>query len=433
MSLQFNKIQYPLLAPTDTVTEPKGLSVEDTIDFLKDDDVKDDIISLDDKDDKKDETKDKSGKTKEKDDEGIKDEKEDEVDEDLKAIEDELEEPTDEQLELVTPVRRKEILSKYPKLFKDFPYLEKAYYREQQFTELLPTIDDAKQAVEKSGILDKFEADLIDGNIERMLLAAKSNEKGFTKIADNYLSTLSKVDEKAYLHVIGNVIKHTIINMVQESRSSGNEALQSAAQILNQYAFGSSEFKPITRLSKDEQPDTKVNELNEREQKFNQQRFESANNDLSSRVNNAYKSTIEANIDPKQSMSDYVRKTASREALENLESLISKDGRFKILVDKLWEAAIKDDFSKSSTDRIRSAFVSKAKTLLPSVIQKARNEALKGMGKRVTSDKTDDNETEITDTKTRTRESSRSSNKSDQSKKGIPKGMSSLEFLMSDD
>ena len=37
----------------------------------------------------------------------------------------------------MTPVRRKEILAKYPKLFKDFPYLEKAYYREQQFTEVL--------------------------------------------------------------------------------------------------------------------------------------------------------------------------------------------------------------------------------------------------------------------------------------------------------
>jgi hypothetical protein len=52
-------------------------------------------------------------------------------DEELKEIEEELEPPTEEQLELVTPVRRKEILTKYPNLFKDFPYLEKAYYREQ--------------------------------------------------------------------------------------------------------------------------------------------------------------------------------------------------------------------------------------------------------------------------------------------------------------
>lgn len=62
---------------------------------------------------------------------------EDDEDE-LKELEEELEGPKEEDLELTTPVRRKEILKKYPTLFKDFPYLEKAYYREQQFTKYFP-------------------------------------------------------------------------------------------------------------------------------------------------------------------------------------------------------------------------------------------------------------------------------------------------------
>src|SRR5215831_19879700 len=53
----------------------------------------------------------------------------------LAELEEELTGPKEENLELVTPVRRGEILAKYPNVFKDFPYLEKAYYREQQFTE----------------------------------------------------------------------------------------------------------------------------------------------------------------------------------------------------------------------------------------------------------------------------------------------------------
>src|SRR5262245_60605887 len=92
----------------------------------------------------------------------------------LKEIEEELKAPEDENLlEITTPVRRKEILAKYPKLFKDFPYLEKAYYREQQFTELLPTIADAKLAVEKAQILDRTEQQVMSGDIIGVLSAYK--------------------------------------------------------------------------------------------------------------------------------------------------------------------------------------------------------------------------------------------------------------------
>jgi len=435
-----NPIQFPLFYPDEGDSGSSiSMGKEDIITFLGEDDETESIPledkkTKDTKDEFKEEKVDKK-ETKVKKDEEIDEiedieDKEEEEDDELSEIEDELEEPTDEQLELVTPVRRKEILAKYPKLFKDFPYLEKAYYREQQYTELLPTIDDAKEAVSKAETLDKFESDLMNGNTEMMLKAIhKESPKSFNKLVDNYLTVLSKVDDKAYHHVIGNTIKHTIMAMVTEGRRSSNEALQSAAQVLNQFVFGSSDFVPPQSLTPiDNKDTTKEDELTQRERQFTRQKFDSAHNDLNTRVNNVYKSTIEANIDPKQSMTDYVRRNASREALESLESLISKDSRFKVLVDKLWQRASEEDFNKSSTDRIRSAFIAKAKTLLPSVIKKARNEALKGMGKRVTSDK----EEELTSKRSPVKQEQSRSRNSDRSK-GIPQGMSTLEFLMSED
>src|SRR3990167_9176528 len=58
-----------------------------------------------------------------------------------------------ERLDLVAPVRKKEILAKYPTIFKDFPYLEVAYFRDRQFSEIFPTVDDAKEAQEKADTL----------------------------------------------------------------------------------------------------------------------------------------------------------------------------------------------------------------------------------------------------------------------------------------
>jgi hypothetical protein len=424
-----------------TVNQPTNK--EDVIEFLGEENESADVIDISEGKGKRDKA-DKSGKdTSEKEDEtpdetdDTSDDEESESDSDeLEELEQELEGPTDEQLELVTPVRRKEILTKYPNLFKDFPYLERAYYREQAFTEVVPTIEDAKTAVAKAETLDRFENELMGGTTENILKAVKEeNPDGFYKIVDDYLPTLAKVDEKAYFHVLGNLTKHTIGAMVIEARRSNNEALQSAAAILNQFVFGTTDYKPPTNLAKDTPEKAETDKkVTEREREFVQRQFESVNTDLGTRVNNTLKNTIDAHIDPKSTMSDYVKRNASKDALEQLEGLMSRDSRFKSLTDKLWEAAFKDNFSKVAVDRIRSAYLSKAKTLLPSVIKKARNEALRGTGHRVRND--DAQETPEVQTRNKGPVPAgrpRTSNPGKiKSASDIPKGMRTIDFLMQD-
>lgn len=425
-----------------TPIESSSMGKEDMIEFLNDDSDETDVLELGkDKEIPKSkssekETKGTSSQTKGNEESSAEtEESEVEVDE-LAELEAELEPPTEEQLELVTPVRRREILAKYPQLFKDFPYLEKAYYREQQFTELLPTIDDAKTAVAAKQTLDNYERDIMDGNTETILRSVKETDpNAFYKIADNYLQTLAKVDEKAYHHVLSNVSKYTILAMVKEAQSSNNDTLRAAAQILNQFVFGSSDFQPPQNLTKEEPGRREAEDkVTQREKQWTQQRFATTRDDLNTRVNNTLRNTIEAHIDPKKSMSDYVRKNASRDALETLEGLIRKDSRFRTLSDKLWEEAFRKGFDNDSVGRIKTAFLSKAKTLLPSVIKKARVDALKGIGKKVI----EDNGSEPDDkTPTQGKPRSTSSNERNTSgkikeAKDIPRGMKSIDFLMQD-
>lgn len=410
--------------------EDKSLGKEDTIKFLSEDDETSDVIDLepkkgekkvDDKEDKKDDKEDK--------------EKEENEPDELKELEEEIEEvePDDEKFELVTPVRRKEILAKYPNVFKDFPYLEKAYYREQEFTKLFPTIDDAKEISEKAQVLDDFEKDLVSGNTEKLLLGIKNTDpKAFLKIVDNYLPTLATVDEKAYHHVIGNTIKHTIMAMAREAKTSKNESLEIAAQLLNQFVFGSSDFSAPSKLAGDEKAtdeDTKKLELEQREQAILQRDFDRATEDLNTKLDKKLKATIAINIDPKDTMTDYVKKNATREAMEAVTSAIEQDSRFKIILDKLWENAIRNNFDRNSVNRIEDAWTSKAKSLLPSVIKRARNEALKGMGKRVSEDKEEREEKSRPSSKPE----NRGSKSAGESKGKVPAGMSTLDFLNQED
>jgi len=434
MYKQFTNLTYPLMSPEDKISGAgiAELGKEEIIEFLNDDSEGEKIELDKPKGDKKSDDKDEKTEGEEK-------EELSEGEEELKEIEEELEEPEEEKLEFTTPVSRREILKKYPNVFKEFPYLEKAYYRERQFTEMFPTIDEAKEAVEDSKTLKQYESDLRDGNLAVALQTIKDESpKNFDRVVDNYLKVLSEIDEKSSQHVIGNIIRTTISAMVQESRSSNNEALQSAATILNQFVFGSSNFQPPTRLSSD-----KPDPVDEERTKFEKERSESRRRDfentrdgLNSRVGNSIKATIAANIDLKDAMTPYVKKAASNEAYETLVSLIDKDSRFKILLDKLWEKAFSNNFDDSSKENIRKAYLSKAKTLLPAVIKQARNEALKGIGKRVKDDSEEAEESESNEKNERrsapqVRER-KTTSKAITSAKDIPKGMRSIDFLMQD-
>lgn len=443
----WRSIQFPLYHPEDnTGLGGGGGDKESIIDFLgADDDKEPDVIDLKpekstkEKETAGDDTPPESDDDEDTDKDTDTDEDEDEELDELESLEDELEGPTDEQLELVTPVRRQEILKKYPKLFKDFPYLEKAYYREQQFTELLPTIDDAKEAVKAKQTLDNFEADVLSGNTVKLLTAVKEGGRGFNKLVNNYLPNLRQVDEKAYFHVIGNVVKHTVAAMYGDGTENDNEDLKNAAIALNKFVFGTTKYSPAQNLDDaegDKPGDKKAQELAEKERRFNEQRLTTNKTELKSKVDNVLKNTVLQHIDPKNSMTDYVKKNASRDALETLNTLIDRDPRFKVLVDKLWQRASEKNFDKQSTDAVRSAILSKAKTLLPAVIKRARNEALKGTGKRVRETDTEDSKDSGKESKSTIRKSESSESKPRTGKiksaKDIPAGMSSLEFLNSD-
>lgn len=363
-----------------------------------------------------------------------KDEEEEEPDE-LAEIEEEIKEPTEEDInELVTPVRRKEILAKYPKLFKDFPYLEKAYYREQQFTEVFPTIQDARVSAEKAQILDRTEQLVMNGDISSVIIAAKEEDpESFNKIVDNYLPTLRRIDQQAYYHVLSGVIKDTIITMVREGRALGDQGapLQAAANVVNQFVFGSQTFHPHQPLAQKPNPgvDAREQNLRQQQQQIVYTKFNGVREELQTKADNVLKSTIDGHIDPRGTMSDYVKQHATKEAFTNLENLIDKDMRFRSLIDKLWEKAFQTDFDKESTDRIKAAYLSKAKTLLPSVIKRARSEAMRG---RKAEDSGDILEPKAKKGPITPGRSTAPSSGKIRKAADIPKGMSTLDVLMKD-
>jgi len=396
-----NDVKGNVVVPQDDLTK------DDMYDFLKDED---------------------SGDEEEKPKKETKEEPEEEIEEielkDEENKEDEKEE--DEEVEIHTPVSRKKILKEYPDLFKKFPFLENAMYRNYQFTEIFPTIDDAKDASEKAEMLDGFRKDLLDGNIESALGSIrKADEEAFKRLVDNYLPQLAHVDKDAYFHIIGNVVKTLVVNMVKEGRAGQNENLEKAANLVNQFMFGTSELSMPSTLSKSSEVSDEKSKLQKERDEFTRQRYETVASELDNKVENALKSTIGDYIDPKSSMSEYVKRNAIRDAYDILEQSIREDKSFASSMNRLWEKAFQENFSKSSLDRIRSAYLAKAKTLLPTAIKKARMEALKERPNPKSDEK--DKRGPITPGRSTSPNSGKTTHAKD-----IPKHMSSYDFLNQD-
>lgn len=339
-----------------------------------------DELNLDDEDEPLDEeVKDK------KDDED--DEEEDKEKDELAELEEELKEPSEEDLELTTPVKKREILAKFPTIFKEFPSLEKSYYRELAYTKLLPTIDDAKEAVQAQRVLENFEVDLKQGKTTDLFKAIlKDDPQAFAKLADNYMENLAHTDERAYHHVLGNVTKDIVIAMSKSAKTSENKDLADAATLLYQFMFGDVEWKPKSKLAIDEGDSEIVKErqsLQKERENLETEKYTEKQTDLMEGVNNRIKSVIDSNIDKKAQMTPFVKKNAMKEVQEKLDGLVKADARFQTIVKKLWQQAKENKYSRVSLDKIESAHVSKAKSLLPTVILSVRKEALKTTNSRV--------------------------------------------------
>jgi hypothetical protein len=123
-------------------------------------------------------------------------------------------------------------------------------------------------------------------------------------------------------------------------------------------------------------------------------------------------------------MSDYVKKNITKECLDSVHSLIGQDKTFRAHLDKLWESAFRSNYSPESLSAIRKAYISKAQGLLPSAIRKARQEALGSKSSKVKEGESRVNRSPIRPGRTATSTSS--------GKRSIPKGMTDMEFLLSD-
>jgi len=354
-----------------------------------------------------------------------KEEKKEEKEEETEEIklEDEEKAPEEEELEEVITLRRKDILTAFPDLFKKFPDLERAFYREQKFTEIFPTLKDAQEASDRVKNFVTFETELLAGNPASLLAEVKStDENAFIGLAEQFLPSLSKIDQNVYYSILGNIFKSAVVSMMQEAQASQSQKLFETAQTLNQYLFGTTKIDGPQTLQK-EQKSPESDKLQEERKAFIQEKFNSAHADVTERATNLLKSTVEKYIDPKDVLSAYSKSKAIEDVINQVDAELAEDTRFRSAFDKLWESAFEHNFNDFARKKLKDAWLGRAKQALPGIIRKVRSEAMKDV-RRKESDEPKTKQLSVSKPST--------SSKQTTNPKELPRNMRTLDFLNSD-
>lgn len=302
--------------------------------------------------------------------------------------EDEFKLEDEDEIELAKIPTRAELKKAYPDIFKKFKALDHIIHREHAFAEIFPTVNDAKQAKESLGDFSRIQEELYNGNLEGILQSVhKESPKSYSKIADNILETLIKIDPNSHLGVTQRVSK-TILNYINSSATASlkrnpedrnAQQLQIAAELIHQALYDTTEITPYASAKKEPEENPELENLRKERQSFEQQRFTSAFQSVASRTKNLLETAVTRDIDPKGILPPYVKSKVISDTMDELDRQLSSDNRFRGVIEKLWAKAKEDNYSDKALNNIRTALKEKAKTVLPGIMRAKRGEAMKGL------------------------------------------------------
>jgi hypothetical protein len=346
--------EEPAKAPKDEETSEPEEEAESDDDIILDDDVDD-------------------TKEEEQDDE--------EEDEEKESKEDEEDEEPDEKIGTGygKPTYR-QLVAKYPKIFKDFPGLRNTFFRERDYSKLFPTVEDARESYEQLNRLKAGEqrisaadpGDFID-------LLGEYDVTKQRRFINDFLPALLQKSKPAFQAVTEPVIKHMIRSAYNDAKRNGNNNLMNSALNVHEWMFGDDQVDapPKSNLApRQNEPDPEKERLYRENQEIlrgqHQNFVDTILTDSSKSITNIVQKNLPEDVSP------FLGRSITRDVMDELANVLRDDPAHRSNMERLLKQAAQNRYSSEWKDRVKSAYLSRAKLALPTIIKKVRSAALKG-------------------------------------------------------
>jgi hypothetical protein len=263
----------------------------------------------------------------------------------------------------------KELTTKYPNLFKNFPDLRTVMFREAKFTEIFPTLEEATDASVAQSDLETINQRIASGDVAAMLEDLEKEE--LPKVATNFLPALYKKDKNLYHKIMDPIVDRVLKNAYAEGERTDNDNLKFGAAHLAKYIFGDENFasggKAVPELQFKADEKLEEERANFRIEKFNEARDAVITYSLK-RLENEIKSGLPKDIS--QRLSTII----IDQVVTEIDSALKKDDGHINLMKRLWKQAEKGNFSGEHKARISSAYLARARNMVPKLRQNILNE-----------------------------------------------------------
>lgn len=306
-------------------------------------------------------------------------------DEDLKTTEQESD-SSEEDEEEPTPSKYhrptfKEIKSKFPNFFKEFPEMREVYFREREFTNLFPTVEDAQEAFNQSVAFQAIERDLRQGSVSSLIQALSAVDPEATeRLAENFLYDVYERSPDLYYRVLNPILERFVKAVYDEGQRTNNESYKAAALYFSQFAWGHTD---IDKLGK-EQPQRVDPKLEQEKQKLIQQRaqiesqrYQEVHSQVSARAQKLLLNEIVKDIAGVKFDNNYVRDSVVRDIFSRINEVLTADSNHMRLMHSLWQKAYREGFSPESRNRLVTTLLARAKRIMPAI----RKEIISQLGK----------------------------------------------------
>ncbi len=304
--------------------------------------------------------------------EPLKVENEEELEEKEEEVEEEEEEdktPKDD----IPPHERPslaQVRAKFPEFFKEFPQFKDIIYREQEYTTLFPTISDAREAADNNEAFVEIQNDLFKGDGTKFLSALQET-KQLERFSRNILTSLYKVSPEAQWNAVAPVLQNAIRAFYNESDDENNK---NAALRMSKFLFGTHEIAEGKRSAIKEVKE-EVKEDDE-EKNWKNERYNTFNVDTLQSTYEGLHAQIMDKIDTDGVLSSFMKDAIAEKCISEIRRQLEKDGDHMRYMKSLWQRAEKNGYTSADKSSITSAFLARAKALVPSIRRKLIAEAL---------------------------------------------------------
>ena len=283
-----------------------------------------------------------------------------------------------------------ELKKEFPDIFKKFPSLRDMYYREQEFSQIFPTVEDAQTASVNSEAYDNLSSKILSGRSEELFNAIKeADDKAFVKMADSILPTLYKMSPDIHWKVLQPTMHNLVRGFYIEGEKRQNDNIKNAAEYLSDFIFGDIKFATENRQQqKPVEESEEAKQLKKDREEFESNRYSAFFMTVKSGVDSEMQSLINSKnaVDPDKIFSPFIRDTIIGKVRSEVDKQLAADKAHMKLMQSLWNKAKNEGYGDEWKSRIQSAYLARAKSLIPSIrakfVAEASGSSLKASDKK---------------------------------------------------